>query len=206
MESAPGGSGVPVLVPALLWVGRVPAFPRGPFPASQSAPQLIFFAFRLQWRTACVSVAATRRIVALFSRNFSERACRHSVICICHSPCQLHLMQRARAQTDMQTRRQTDRQIMVHAMPCHAMRRGSWWKICGTPCHAMPCHAMPRCHGGADLKKKFIRDTLTPIFNVLVLTWGSLWGSLLRGAERENQAVRWPQMESVFSKCLKKQN
>jgi hypothetical protein len=37
-------------------------------------------------------------------------------------------------------------------------------------------------------------------------TQGSLWGWLLRSAERENQVMRWPQMESGFSKCLQKQN
>jgi hypothetical protein len=85
-------------------------------------PAWIFlFVFRLQWRTAHVSDAATRRIIALFSRNFSATVCMST-----HG----HL----RRQTYRQTDRQTDHGT-YHAMPCQGGRGGE-----SVACHTTPYH------------------------------------------------------------------
>jgi hypothetical protein len=124
------GRGVPVLFRLCSgWVGVPLGFPPSGFPPlPRRVPRReFFFALRLQQRIACVSAAATRRIIALFSRNFSATVCMSTHKHLCRPTCR-------------QTNRQTDHGTY------HATPRGSWWRICG-----MPCHATPRHHSGADL-------------------------------------------------------
>jgi hypothetical protein len=127
---SPGGVGSPSCSGSVLGGSgfRRGSLPRGSLPCLAECPAgNFFFAFRLQQRIAYVSAAATRRIITLFSRNFSATVCMST-----HG----HPHRQLYRQTDIQT----DHGIY------HTIPRGSWWRICG-----IPYHTIPRYHSGADL-------------------------------------------------------